>query len=55
MRQAITVMGNLKDVHRRHKLTTDFFKLFELTILVVTISISSKKIILTMVSRGGHS
>ena len=28
-----------KDVHRRQKLTTDFFRLFELTIFVVTISI----------------
>ena len=43
-----------KDVHRRQKLTTDFFfKLFELTVLVVTISISRKKNILTMVS-GAH-
>ena len=25
-----------KDVHRQQKLTTDFFKLFELTTLVVT-------------------
>ena len=33
----------LKDVHRQQKLTTDFFKLFELTILVVNISISKKK------------
>ena len=40
-----------KDVHRRQKLTTDFFKLFELTILVVTISIS-KKNTLTVVSKG---
>ena len=32
-----------KDVHRRQKLTTDFFKLFELTILAVIISISRKK------------
>ena len=42
----------LKDVHSRQKLTTDFFKLFELTILVVNISISRKKNMLTMVSRG---
>ena len=35
--------GMLKDVHRRQKLTTDFFKLFEFTILVVTISILRKK------------
>ena len=41
----------LKDVHRRQKLTTDFFQTFELTILVVTISISRKKSILTMLSR----
>ena len=41
----------VKDVHRRQKLTTDFFKLFELTILVVNISISRKKM-LTLVSRG---
>ena len=33
----------VKDVHRRQKLTTDFFKLFELTSLVVTTSISRKK------------
>ena len=32
-----------EDVHRRRKLTTDFFKLSELTILVLTISISGKK------------
>ena len=38
-----------KDVHRRQKLTTDFFKLFELTILVVTISIERKNM-LTVVS-----
>ena len=44
--QAISV----KDVHRRQKLTTDFFKLFKLTILVVNISISRKKM-LTVVSR----
>ena len=36
----------LKDVHRRQKLTTDSFQTFELTILVVTISISRKKIYL---------
>ena len=36
-------VGQVKDVQ---KLTTDFFKLFELTILVVTISISRKKICL---------
>ena len=44
--------SNLKDVHRRQKLTTDFFKLSELTVLVVTISISGKKNMLTMVSGG---
>ena len=43
---------SIKDVHRRQKLTTDFFfKLFELTILVVNISISRKNM-LTVVSRG---
>ena len=42
----------MKDVHRRQKLTTDIFKLFELTILVVTISISRKKNMLTVVSGG---
>ena len=42
----------VKDVHRRQKLTTDFFKLFELTILVVNISIPRKKNMLTVVSRG---
>ena len=31
-----------KDVHRRQKLMTDFFKLFELTILVVTKVLPSK-------------
>ena len=42
-----------KDVHRRQKLTTDFlFKLCELIILVVNISISRKKYMLTVVSRG---
>ena len=30
------------NVNRRQKLTTDFFRLFELTILVVNISISRK-------------
>ena len=49
-------MGSLKialifkDIKRRQKLTTDFFKL--LTILVVSISISRKKNMLTVVSRG---
>ena len=43
------MVWKLKDVHRRQKLTTDFFKLSELTILVVTISISREKI-LTVVS-----
>ena len=43
----------IKDVHRRQKLTTDFLKLFELTILVVTISISRKKICLPWFP-GGH-
>ena len=33
----------VKDVHRRQKMTTDFFKVLELTILVVTISISRKR------------
>ena len=43
---------SIKDVHRRLKLTTDFFfKLFELTILLVNISISRKKNMLTVVSR----
>ena len=42
----------IKDVHRRQELTTDFFKLFQLTILVVTISISRKKNMLTVVSGG---
>ena len=46
------IFHGVKDVHRRQKLTTDFFKLFELTILDVTISISRKKNILTMVSEG---
>ena len=41
-----------KDVHRRQKLATDFFKLFELTILVVDISISREKNMVTVVSRG---
>ena len=35
--------GLFMDVHRRQKLTTDFFKPFELTILVVNISISRQK------------
>ena len=38
-----------KEVHHRQKLTTDFFKLFELTILVVTISIARKNML-----PGGH-
>ena len=38
--------NRVKDVHRRQKLTTDFFKIFELTNLVVNISISRKKICL---------
>ena len=33
----------LKHVPRQQKLTTEFFKLFEFTILVVNISISRKK------------
>ena len=41
-----------KDVHRRQKLKTDFFKLFEMTVLVVTISISREKNILAIVSEG---
>ena len=40
----MTFVSPFKEVHRRQKLTTDYFKLFELTILVVTISISRKKI-----------
>ena len=44
--------GVIKDIHHRQKLTTDFFKLLELTILVVNISISRKKNMLTVVSRG---
>ena len=43
----------LKDVHRRQKLTTDFSQTFELTILVVNISISRKKIGLPWFT-GGH-
>ena len=43
----------LKDVHRRQKLTTDFFKLCQLTILLVNISILRKKNMLTVVSRRG--
>ena len=46
--------SRLKDVHRRQKLTTDFFKLFELTILVVTISISRKKIFTYLGFQVGH-
>ena len=42
----------VKDVHRRQKMTTDFFKPFEQTILVVKISVSRKKNMLTVVSRG---
>ena len=42
----------LKEVHCRQKLTTVFFKFFELTILVVTISISRKNDMFTMVSGG---
>ena len=34
---------SIKDVHRGQKLMTDCFQTFELTILVVTISISRKK------------
>ena len=44
--------AQFKDIRRRQKLTTDFFKLVELTILVVNISISRKKNMLTVVSRG---
>ena len=40
----------VNDVHRRQI----FFKLFELTILVVTISISRKKEILTMFSGSSY-
>ena len=48
-----TVWTGIKDVHRRQKLATDFFQTFkDLTILVVNISISRKKNILTVVSRG---
>ena len=43
----------IKDVRRRQKLTTDFFQTFELTILVVNISISRKKICLPWFP-GGH-
>ena len=43
---------DIKDVHRRQKLATNFFKLFELTILVMTISISREKNMLTVVSGG---
>ena len=43
--QNYPVTRKVKDVHRRQKLTTDFFKLFELTILVVTISISRKRML----------
>ena len=51
----ITVVSResfFKDIHRRQKLTTDFFKLLELSILVVNISISRKKNMPTVVSRG---
>ena len=37
------VFYNIKDVDRRQKLTTDFFRLLEMAILVVNISISRKK------------
>ena len=37
------VYYNVKDIHRRQKLMTDFFRLLELTILAVNISISRKK------------
>ena len=43
----------VKDVQRRQKLTTDFFKPFELTILVLATSMLRKKDILTMFSGGG--
>ena len=43
-----------KDVNRRQKLTTDFFKLFELTILVEDISISRKKEYGYRGFQGGH-
>ena len=39
----LTFHDVIKDVHCRQKLTTDFFKLLELTILVVTISVSRKE------------
>ena len=43
----------VKDVHRGQKLTIDFFKNFESTILVVTFSISRKKVCLPWFP-GGH-
>ena len=41
----------IKDVHRRQKLMTVFFKFYELTVLVVTISISRK---IKYAVPGGH-
>ena len=38
-----TENAEIKDPHRRQKLTTNFLKLFELTILIVNISISRQK------------
>ena len=49
----LLIRAVFKVVHRRQKLTTDFLKLFELTSLVVTISISRKKICLPWIP-GGH-
>ena len=40
--QRLKSLVSIKDVHRRQKLTKIFLKLYELTILVVTISISIK-------------
>ena len=51
MIQITLCLPGLKDVHRRQKLTTEFFQTFDFTILVATISIS-KKNMLTVVSGG---
>ena len=48
----LILFGPINDVHRRQNLTTDIFQTFELTILVVNISISRKKNMFTVVSRG---
>ena len=42
----------VKDVHRRQKLTTDFFKLFELTVFGCDYNNFEKKNMLTVVSGG---